>query len=278
MNTHPKSSGNRNRPHSRPFPNKSAPKPPANKTSWQKVSGWYNESVGDEGHYYHQHVVIPGVSRLLNLKKGDSLLDLACGQGVLERAIPTQVDYFGMDIAPSLIKAAEKQMFHKTSKFKVGDVSKPLKFERKYSHAAIILALQNIEKPALVLKNAAEGLAENGKLIIVLNHPCYRIPRQSSWKVDDAQKIQYRRIDRYMTPMEIPIQMNPGAKEKAVQTFSFHYPLASYFSMLKDAGFVVENMEEWCSNKESTGKAAKMENRAREEFPLFMTLLCRKAT
>ncbi|MFA6361655.1 MAG: SAM-dependent methyltransferase, partial [Candidatus Shapirobacteria bacterium] len=54
-------------------------------SSWQKVSKWYNQSVGDEGHYYHQHVIMPNLKRILNLKDNESLLDLACGQGVLER-------------------------------------------------------------------------------------------------------------------------------------------------------------------------------------------------
>ncbi len=251
-------------------------RPVKNKTSWQKVSGWYNDTVGDEGHYYHQHVVLPGVMRLLNLKKGDAVLDLACGQGVLERALPSHVDYLGIDVAPDLIKSAEKQASHKGSKFKVGDVTKAQTYERKFTHSVIILALQNIAKPEAALKNALQGLEAGGKLIIVLNHPCFRIPRQSSWKVDEQQKLQFRRVDKYMSQMEIPIQMHPGAKEKSAQTFSYHYPLSSYFKMLQDASFVVECVEEWCSNKESTGKNAKMENRAREEFPLFMALLCHK--
>ncbi len=180
-------------------------------------------------------------------------------------------------MSPSLIKAATKYGQNPKHRFKVGDITKLMTFEKSFTHASIILALQNIGKPQVVLKNTAMALASEGRLLIVLNHPCFRIPRQSSWKVDEPHKIQYRRVDRYMSPMEIPIQMNPGAKNKSVQTFSYHYPLSSYFQMLHEAGFVVENIEEWCSNKESTGKAAKMENRARNEFPLFLTLVCKKS-
>lgn len=34
-------------------------------TSWQGVSDWYQKSVGRDGHYYHQTVVLPAVLRLL---------------------------------------------------------------------------------------------------------------------------------------------------------------------------------------------------------------------
>jgi hypothetical protein len=42
--------------------------------------------------------------------------------------------------------------------------------------------------------------------------------------------------------------------------------------MLRNAGFVITRIEEWTSDKESEGKAAKQENRARAEFPLFMAI------
>ncbi len=35
-------------------------------TSWQKVSRWYNDAVGEEGHYYHQHLILPGSNVFLN--------------------------------------------------------------------------------------------------------------------------------------------------------------------------------------------------------------------
>jgi hypothetical protein len=42
--------------------------------------------------------------------------------------------------------------------------------------------------------------------------------------------------------------------------------------MLKDAGFVIEEIEEWTSDKESEGRAGRMENRSRNEIPLFMAI------
>jgi hypothetical protein len=109
-----------------------------------------------------------------------------------------------------------------------------------------------------------------------MNHPCFRIPRQSSWKVDDEQKIQYRRIDRYTSPMKIPIQAHPSKGQSSATTWSFHHPLASYSQWLNETGFVIELIEEWHSNKVSTGKAAKMENRSREEIPLFLAIKAKK--
>lgn len=249
------------------------------KTSWESSSSWYDDIVGQKGHYYHEHIIIPKLLSLLNVSKTKtpSILDLACGQGILARSIPKQVEYVGVDISPSLIKAAKSRSKNPSHKFFIGDVTKKLPFPiKKFSHIIIILALQNIEKPEMVLKNISDYLAPDGQLFLVLNHPCFRIPRQSSWGIDEKKKLQYRRIDSYISPMKIPIQTHPGKKEG--QTWSFHHPLSDFSRWLHQENFVISLMEEWISDKTSSGAKARMENRARKEFPLFLALVCRKVS
>lgn len=244
------------------------------KTSWENAGKWYHEQVGTEGHYYHQQIVLPGVLRILNFKEGtnSSLLDLACGQGVLARALPPYVSYTGIDVAPSLIQFAKKLNRNRHHQFLVGDITKPLPIKERFSHATVILALQNIEQPKQVIDQLGSYMIPGGTVVLVLNHPCFRIPRQSSWKIDENQKIQYRRIDRYMTPLQVPIQTHPGKGEKSDITYSFHHPISTFTQWLKEAGFLIENLEEWCSDKKSMGKSAKMEDRSRKEFPLFLSI------
>jgi ubiquinone/menaquinone biosynthesis C-methylase UbiE len=250
------------------------------------VAPWYNKITHEgQGHYYHQHVVIPGVLRLLELNSqfkinNLKLLDLACGNGVLAKSIPDDIEYTGIDIAPALIKEAQRTDQNPKHKYLIADVSKPLISlnslnSQNFTHATIILALQNIADPLSVLKNAAKLLILNSKLVIVLNHPAFRIPRQSSWGIDEGRKIQYRRIDKYLSPMEIPINMNPSDRNSPI-TMSYHFPLSDYSKMLKEAGFLIEEIEEWTSDKESEGRAGRMENRSRAEIPLFMAIVATK--
>lgn len=248
-------------------------------TSWEPVQKWYARLVGEEGHFYHKEIILPGVLRLLDLPtdKSSSLLDLGCGPGILSRVLPLNVQYTGVDASPSLIKESIRLNEREKTRFIVGDITKSLALGKEtFSSAAIILALQNVESPLTVFKNAYHFLDKDARFVIVMNHPCFRIPRQSSWGVDQDKKLQYRRLDRYYSPLKIPIHAHPSRGEQSPMTHSFHYPLTSYFQWLKQAGFVVETMEEWCSNKLSTGKNAKMENRSREEFPLFLALVAKK--
>lgn len=247
------------------------------KSSWEEVNKWYHHQVGEEGHYYHKNVILPAILPYFAGKGDLSLLDLGCGQGILARALPPNFQYAGVDASPSLIQAAKS--LNKTPKhqFFVGDATKKLSIlKNDFTHAAIILALQNMEHQDKAIANAASHLQPGGKLLIVLNHPCYRIPRQSSWGVDELKKMQFRRIEKYMSPMKIPIQMHPGKKEKSEETWSYHHPLSAYALWLKQAGMVIEEIQELCSDKESNGKAAKMENRSREEIPMFLVFYASK--
>lgn len=242
------------------------------KTSWGKSSKWYQKLVGVEGHYYHQQLIIPTVVKMLGLKANDCLLDLGCGQGILARAIRQEVKYLGLDISGSLIEQAKKLNQNPQHEFKVLDVALSSEvFQSIYSHAAIILALQNMRNPEKVIANVALALKKGGKLLIVLNHPCFRIPRQTGWDVDQSNKQQKRWINRYMSPMEIPILTHPSNR-LSTKTWSFHFPLSSYVNWLSQYGLCVTEMKELVSDKESVGKAATMENRSRAEIPLFMII------
>lgn len=243
-------------------------------SSWEPVGGWYNQIVGKEGHYYHQKVIIPQVLRLLGEgEAGRKVLDMGCGQGILSRALGKDVKYTGVDLSDSLIKEAKKLNRLSGHEFILADTTKtlPLK-DHDYTHAIFILSLQNMALPAKAIAHAAKHLVVGGKLVLVLNHPCFRIPRQSSWGVDEKQKVQYRRVDKYLSPLEVPIQAAPSKGVASSETWSYHHPLSSMMDWLREARFVVEGIEEWCSDKESTGGAAKMENRSRQEIPMFMMI------
>lgn len=246
-------------------------------TSWQNVSGWYNDLVGDKGQYFHKKIIIPSVARILEVSKSDKVLDLGCGQGILERNIPVDTKYIGVDLSFGLISQARKLATSKNHRFEVRDITKDLSIpDTDFSIATIILALQNVQDHSKVFENVSKHLKTGGRFLIVLNHPYFRIPKKTSWGIDKESNTQYRRVDEYMTSSKLGIDMTPGGN-KPTMTWSFHEPLQNYIKALKKHGFVLENMEEWISDKQSEdGPAANMENKARKEIPMFMCLIASK--
>lgn len=245
-------------------------------TSWNKVSDWYGKLVGESGHYFHQHVILPKSLPLLDLQPNSKLLDVGCGNGWFSHQIPPGISYLGIDSSTSLINTARSSETNSTHKYQLMDITGDQHLmANDFSHAIAILSLQNMENPDKAIVKVSRLLRPGAKFLLVLNHPVFRIPRQTEWGIDEKNKIQYRRINRYLTPLKIPINSHPGQPDSP-STWSFHHSLSDYSRFLHDAGFQIARIEEWVSDKESVGKAAKMENMARLEFPLFMAILAVK--
>jgi ubiquinone/menaquinone biosynthesis C-methylase UbiE len=250
--------------------------PPKNPTnSWGSVASWYDEHLKMEG-TYHKEIVLPNLLRLVAPRRGEAIVDLASGTGFFAEAFAKDgAMVTGIDVSEELIAIARKNApqvsFHVASAEHFEIVSSSSK-----DKVVIVLAIQNIEHVSRVFAEAARVLRPGGSLHVVMNHPAFRIPKRSFWGYDEKKKVQYRRLDGYLSEASVAIDMHPG-QEGSAQTISYHRPLQYYFKTLQKAGFLVERLEEWTSHKESdSGPRKKAENDARKEFPLFLYLGAKK--
>ena len=240
-------------------------------TSWGEVATWYDKHL-TEADTYHQKVILPNLLRLIDAKKGESILDLASGQGFFTRPLSEKgATLIGVDISEELIAIAKKTSptitYHVATAEDLSMID-----DASIDKVLFVLAIQNIAHIQKVLEETARVLKTGGIFHIVMNHPSFRIPKRSSWEYDEKRKVQYRRIEEYMSESKTEIAMHPGM-ERSPQTISFHRPLQYYFKLLSKAGFMVNRLEEWISHKESdSGPRARAENDTRKEIPLFLYL------
>jgi ubiquinone/menaquinone biosynthesis C-methylase UbiE len=247
-------------------------KSPENKdgTSWGPVDAWYDDHLADED-TYHNKVILPNLIRLVDPKPGVTILDIACGQGFFAGHFTSMgAQVTGVDISKELIERAQTHAPHATFHVSPADDLSMVQ-DGGFDHAMITLAIQNIKEADAVFREAGKKLKKGGTFTIVMNHPAFRIPKRSSWGYDEEAEVQYRRLDGYLSESRSEIDMHPGVKESA-KTISYHRPLQWYVKALTKHEFLIDRLEEWTSHKESVGKRAKAENKARKEFPLFLAL------
>jgi hypothetical protein len=111
-----------------------------------------------------------------------------------------------------------------------------------------------------------------------MTHPCFRVPRQSGWGWDANRKLQFRRVDHYLTPLQVPLkaydeQVRQGKDRQKGVSRSFHRPLQSYVNALGESGLLLDRICEIPSDlTQHKGERRKAKTRADEEIPLFLGL------
>lgn len=253
-------------------------------TSWGNVSNWYDEYMSDTD-TYQAKVIAPNLLRMLGVSEftqGSVVLDLGCGQGYflnhVVHHIPKGLSVYlkGIDISQELldiakidlgntVQLAREDAAHLVS---IPDAS----IDVMYS----VLALQNMSDVYAVVSEIQRVLKKSGRFICVLNHPAFRIPKQSDWHIDTTRNAQGRVVYTYMSDKKFAIDMHPGKTAigvKKEETFSFHHPLQYYMKIFAKHGFAITRLEEWISHKTSEeGPKKRIEDESRKEISMFMCL------
>jgi SAM-dependent methyltransferase len=240
------------------------------------VADWYDGWVGKDGSDHHRNLAIPAVLDLLQAQNGEHLLDIGAGQGVLAPYITKSgAKYTGIDVSPNLLEIARKR-HGKHGQFLQGDARRLATVRGisggTFDAVIFLLSIEDIDPLADALDSAAWALRDGGRVVILMRHPCFRVPRQSGWGYDENRQLQYRRIDSYLSPLSVPMKSYTGGPKGGV-TISFHRPLSQYINELAVSGLLVDTMREITTFKPGQTSA---EQRANQEFPLFLAMRARK--
>ena len=248
-------------------------------TSWESVADWYTAWVGEEGGRHHRTLTIPALIALLKPQPAEEILDVGSGPGVLApHIVQAGAHYTGVDASRSMLRFARKQhgrygRFLQADAARLGSVTqlRPASFDA----AVFLLSIQDMDPLPSVLESVAWALRGGGRVVMVMTHPCFRVPRLSGWGWDEGRRLQYRRVDRYLTPLRVPVE-TVGNRETAA-TSRFHRPLHEYINGLAACGFVVDAMHEIATDRGGRpGSRASAEDFATREIPLFLGLRGRK--
>lgn len=214
--------------------------------SWDPVANWYIGIVGKRGSAHHRELAIPAVMDLLAPESGEQILDVGCGPGVLAPHVAkVGACYTGVDASPRLIGYARKH-HRKSGIFLLGDATDLPRTDAlqpsAYDAVVFLLSIQDISPLDAAIASAAWALRRGGRLVILMTHPCFRVPWHSGWEWDRRRRLQFRRVERYIRPFSAPMREYKDGRSGA--TRSYHRPLTAYVNALASHGLLIDRLQE----------------------------------
>jgi hypothetical protein len=100
-----------------------------------------------------------------------------------------------------------------------------------------------------------------------MTHPCFRIPRQSGWGFDQKRSLYYRRVDRYLSALAVPMKTYQGHTTRC-----YHRPLQTYIEGLLQSGFSIDAWQELADTRHKPNG----QGNVNEDIPLFLAVRARK--
>lgn len=152
--------------------------------AWEVNAKFWDEQMGDNSNFFHRDIVRPSVEKLLDLKKDDLVLDIACGNGNFsEYMAKLGIQVVAFDYSPKMIELAKKRRdkFLDKITFSVCDATDysqllTLKQNKLFTKAVANMAIMDISDIEPLFKAVYEMLESNGSFVFATHHPAFTYP------------------------------------------------------------------------------------------------------
>jgi SAM-dependent methyltransferase len=205
---------------------------------WERHAGWWQREFTDGADVEYEEQLKPlAVEHLAGARR---VLDLGCGEGQVARLAAARGADVVVGVDPAAAQIAEAGRRGGGARY-ARAVGGALPFRVGAFDAVVVcLVLEHVVDLDGTLDEIARVLADDGRLVLFLNHPLFQTPG-SGW-IDDRvldPPEQYWRVGPYL-PEDLSLEeVEPGVRLPFV-----HRPLARYVNGLAERGLFVTRMVE----------------------------------
>ncbi len=217
---------------------------------WDTNAAYWDERMG-EGNDFHKVLIAPNQLELLDIKKGDVILDIACGNGQFARnmtelgAKVTAIDFSG-----EMIKIARSRPLADKIDYRVIDVTSKTDLKKlrgnTYDSIVCTMAIMDIENIKPMISFLPEILKDNGRFVFSILHPCFNSGEASQINEHTdyggrEHNIYYVKISNYLISQPIKGEAIRGQPKSQ---YYFHRPLSEILNLCFEHGFYMDAMRE----------------------------------
>lgn len=220
------------------------------KNIWNTNAAFWDKRMG-EGNDFHKLLIEPHQIELLNIKQGDMILDIACGNGQFARKMSELgAKVIAIDFSEEFIKIAElKSSLYKID-YKVINVTDidSLNELKNYTFDSVVctMAIMDIENIEPLITFLPLILKNNGKFIFSVLHPCFNsgeitLIHEHNDLGGLINNNYYIKIKNYLISQKLKGIGIPG--QPKIQYY-FHRPLNELLNLCFKNNFYMNNIRE----------------------------------
>lgn len=216
---------------------------------WDAKAAFWDERMGD-GNQFQRELVGPASERLLAVRPGERVLDVACGNGVFTRRLAhLGARVTGIDGSPRFIALARARTAPNDDRidYQVVDATDEAQMLALGIGAfdALVCAMALMDMPAIdpLLRAAARLLKPEGRFVFSVQHPAFNSNAVSlcGERDGDDSSSYWVKISDYL---DVPAGKGTGMPGEPLPHWYFHRPLHELFGAFFRVGFVLDGLEE----------------------------------
>ena len=222
------------------------------KQVWNHNSSYWDGYMG-EGNDFVEVLCWPVIQEFLNVQPGQTVLDIACGNGLTSRRLGRLgARVVAFDVAEQMVRFAQERTVADDGdiRYLVLDANDERLTERIgvdcFDSALSNMALFDMAEIEPLFRNLARLLKPGGIFVFSLMHPCFNqahsVPYCERAEIEGEEVTTFGvRVSGYMTPTMFKGRALAG--QPLPQPY-FHRPIHSILNVGLRAGFVLNGIEE----------------------------------
>ena len=227
---------------------------------WEQNAVFWDGKMGDEGNDFQRLLVAPAVERLLNLQAGETVLEIACGNGVFaRRMVQHDVHVLATDFSQQMLVQAREREHGNRIEYRLLDATREEQIvalgQQRFDAAVCNQAIMDMAEIDPLMRGIRQVVKPGGRFVFALSHPCFNhsgIALSLEEATSNGQIVTTHgvKVTKYLyntTEMGIGIIGQPASQ------YYFDRPLHVLFGACFRAGLVLDGLEEPAFNHPHDG-------------------------
>jgi 2-polyprenyl-3-methyl-5-hydroxy-6-metoxy-1,4-benzoquinol methylase len=221
---------------------------------WDAKAEFWDERMG-EGNAFQRVLVGPATERLLELREGERVLEIACGNGQMARrmaqlgATVVATDFSQRFVELAAARTREAGLADRVTFQQVDATDEAALLalgEGRYDAVVCNMALMDMTEVEPLFRAIVQLLAPGGRFVFAIPHPCYNSNAiRFTLEEDDREgELVETASVKVIDYLNIPPGKGAGMPGEPAPHWYFHRPLSVLLPLAFNAGLVMDGIEE----------------------------------